>query len=126
LIVRRRKRNGEWNGFAVFLPPGKIPQIGKSCALTGLYRLNRTGSTFKKNALLVRLFDQGKAAPIGSQAGVGGEEFVLRNAEMSGYGGAFLFLDVDVPRPAAAISASLALIENSWWRRNHRDGNTFR
>lgn len=114
------ERHGERDRLAMVLPAFEVPLVGKTAALGGLYGLDRAGTVFEKDALVIWLFDQRKAVPLGAQAGVAGQEFLFGDAKMGGDGAALVGLDIDVAGPSAAISAALALKEHSWWRRSHR------
>lgn len=99
------------NGFAVLAPAGEVPGIGKSQAVHWLHGLEFADvEPLQKNAFAIWLVDDGESVPPRIQPSVVLYKFMLRDAEKFGNGVCLSVRDVHIARPAAAVSASLALI----------------
>lgn len=111
--------DGQRHRLAAVAPVGEVPLIGKTAALARLDRLNGAVDAVEKNALVIGFFDQRQALAIGTQAGEAFEEFIFGKGEVSGDGTDLVIFDAHIAWPTAAVSAALALKENSWRRRRH-------
>lgn len=109
-MLLRIKRNRD--RLTRISPPRKIPLIRKAATLSRFDRVDGALDAIQKNALSVLFFDQRKASSILTKGGELGHKIV--NAHVLELGdGLQIFLRQDhLPRPTAAVSTTLTLIEN--------------
>ena len=101
---------GDFRGHADVAPAGEVPGVGEVAALLGFDRLDPAVLPVQKDAGTVRLIDQGKAAPVGTQAGVLLDKNIFLQPEVTGDGGDLFFGNLHVPRPAAAVGTAFAKV----------------
>ena len=102
----------DWNRFANFSPAEKIPFVRKSFALLRLHRLQRTIAAIEKKTFAVWFVDQRQPVAILPQSRVTLHEIEFANAEKRRDPRNIFVGNFHKSRPAAAVRASLAFIEN--------------
>jgi hypothetical protein len=105
--------------FAFLAPAGKIPGVGKPGALPGLNGLDAAVAPLEEDAFVIvgaigsrSLVGQGEAVALRAQARVPLDEIVLADFQETGDSRHFPISHKDKARPAAAVCAALALVEN--------------
>jgi hypothetical protein len=105
-------RNIDGLCLADLFEPGEVPEVWKVPALLGFHRLDATIGPIQKDAGAVGLVGQGKSGALGVDPCVLRDERLLGHSEMEGHPGEFFVRERDLPGPAAAGGATIALPED--------------
>ena len=86
---------GEWlddfGGLADFAPTGEVPGVGEAAALLRFDGLDAAVLALEEDTGSVGLIDEGEAAAVGAEAGVGPNELGFVDFQEGGDGGDLFF-----------------------------------
>ena len=77
--------------MADIAPTGEVPSVGKSAALLRFDGLDAAVLAFEEDTGSVGLIDEGEAAAVGAEAGVGPDELGFIDFQEGGDGGDLFF-----------------------------------
>jgi hypothetical protein len=112
--ARQRSFDTDRDCFALFPPTREIPFIRKTAALVGLDGLYRAVAAFEESALAVLLVHECQTITLRTKLREILDELVSGETEEFGDPRNFRIPDSDKSGPAAAVCATLALVENLW------------
>ena len=81
----------DFGSLADIAPTGEVPSVGKSAALLRFDGLDAAVLAFEEDTGSVGLIDEGEAAAVGAEAGVGPDELGFVDFQEGGDGGDLFF-----------------------------------
>lgn len=81
----------DFGGLADFAPTGEVPGVGEAAALLRFDGLDAAVLALEEDTGSVGLIDEGEAAAVGAEAGVGPDELGFVDLQEGGDGGDLFF-----------------------------------